>query len=316
MRAFISYSHKDEEYLERLHTHLAQLKRDGLIHTWTDESISPGGNIEKEISTSLSESELFIALLSPDYINSNYCYEKEFEAALKMHEEGKLIIIPIILEPCDWLTTPFKVFKAMPKDGKPISNWSNSNTAFLGVIQGIRSLMEGHKAEVVVASQSKKPETNSRSYKVQKDFDTIEKMEFVETGFKELRLHLRNYIDEVLNLENIKARILVNDDESFKCVIVNKNKIATEAKLMLTKTDGKPQIGIQSYTGSDFSINCSIDQGNRGNEHFSFNLELDEYNMYWTMGGYSFKGGSRKLSVKEIADIIWEKWLKSIGIDF
>jgi hypothetical protein len=39
MKAFISYSHKDSNYLERLKVHLTQMKRDGLITDWTDEEI-------------------------------------------------------------------------------------------------------------------------------------------------------------------------------------------------------------------------------------------------------------------------------------
>ena len=37
MKAFISYSHKDETALDRLHVHLKQLERDGKLESWTDE---------------------------------------------------------------------------------------------------------------------------------------------------------------------------------------------------------------------------------------------------------------------------------------
>jgi hypothetical protein len=133
MEAFISYSHNDEIILERLHKHLAQLQRDNLLRAWSDHDILAGGSLDSEISGALEKSQLFIALLSPDYIASNYCYEKEFETALKMQEEGRLIIVPIISDPCDWLSTPFKQFKALPKDGKPISEWDNANNALLFV---------------------------------------------------------------------------------------------------------------------------------------------------------------------------------------
>ena len=141
MKAFISYSHKDSSFLERLHTHLTQIKRDGKLTSWTDEMIPAGGAVNDHISNNLETSQIFIALLSPDYIASNYCYEKEFAKAIKMLEKGILIIIPIIVEPCDWLNTPFREFKALPKDGKAITDWSNENTAFLDVIQNLRKLI-------------------------------------------------------------------------------------------------------------------------------------------------------------------------------
>ena len=33
---FFSYSHKDEDLRDRLETHLAKLKREGIIETWHD----------------------------------------------------------------------------------------------------------------------------------------------------------------------------------------------------------------------------------------------------------------------------------------
>src|SRR6476620_9992146 len=101
MKAFISYSHQDSAMLEILHKHLAQLKRDGILSTWTDQEINPGGNLTTTINQALNSSNIFLALLSPDYIASRYCYEKEFATALEMEAQGNIIIIPIIVEPCD-----------------------------------------------------------------------------------------------------------------------------------------------------------------------------------------------------------------------
>ncbi len=75
MKAFISYSHQDSQMLDILHKHLAQLQREGVITTWTDREILGGQKLNSTISNELSHAELFVALLSPDYIASNYCYE-------------------------------------------------------------------------------------------------------------------------------------------------------------------------------------------------------------------------------------------------
>jgi hypothetical protein len=75
--AFLSYAHADEKALERLHKHLAMLKREGALVAWTDHAILPGTKFDGVISIQLSQSSLFIALISPDYLASRYCYEKE-----------------------------------------------------------------------------------------------------------------------------------------------------------------------------------------------------------------------------------------------
>ena len=74
MKAFISDSHNDSLSLELLHKHFKQMQRENLISTWTDNEIQGGGKLSASISKELESSNLFIALLSPDYLASNYCY--------------------------------------------------------------------------------------------------------------------------------------------------------------------------------------------------------------------------------------------------
>jgi hypothetical protein len=102
--AFISYAHADEKALERLHKHLAVLTREAKLLTWTDHAILPGTAFGGAIDAQLKQSNLFLALLSPDYLASRYCYDEEFQQALALAHVGAMRIVPIILEPCDWLS--------------------------------------------------------------------------------------------------------------------------------------------------------------------------------------------------------------------
>lgn len=312
MQAFISYSHNDNQMLEMLHKHLAQLQRDNIITTWTDSEIPVGGNLDKNISAALSQSELFIALLSPDYIASNYCYEQEFKNAIKMHEKGDIIIIPVVVEPCDWLSTPFKKFKAIPKDGKAVSTWQNINTAFLDVIQNIRKLIDTSKGEGQKASKEKEsPITFTRNYRVQKDFDSIEKLEHLERTFHEIKECIKRYIDEVIQLENIKARTLIDNDNVFQCMLINRNKIASEAQLKISITT--PTMRSRGFDTGAMEINYSIKEENRHNKIFS--LTFDEFHLFYIENNYfSTQRGKVELTAKDMADIIWKEWLESVGI--
>lgn len=142
MKAFISYSHKDEHYFKKLVAALAQMRRQGLMQEWTDNQIEAGDDFNQAISNELSSSELFIALLSADYLHSNYCYEKEFEKAQELAISQQLKIIPIICRPCDWKHTPFTDLKALPKDGKAISEWHNEDSAFFDVTEMLRTIIQ------------------------------------------------------------------------------------------------------------------------------------------------------------------------------
>lgn len=139
--AFISYCHADNAALGRLHIHFAPLKRDGILVTWSDHDILAGDPLDDVISEQLEGSQVFVALLSPDYLASTYCYDKEFARARQLAELGKMRIVPVILEPCDWTKSPFQKFKALPKDGRPISDYPNQNTAYLEVVNSLRDII-------------------------------------------------------------------------------------------------------------------------------------------------------------------------------
>jgi hypothetical protein len=47
---FISYSHKDEAWKDRLVTHLGVLQREGLLDTWDDRRIGAGDDREAELA--------------------------------------------------------------------------------------------------------------------------------------------------------------------------------------------------------------------------------------------------------------------------
>lgn len=121
MKVFISYSHEDEAILVRLHKHMSMLRREGLVSDWYDREILPGGEIDAEIMEKLESCDLFLPLVSADFLASDYCYEKEMQRALERHSEQEIRVIPIIVEPCDWQTSPLGALKAVPNDRTPRS---------------------------------------------------------------------------------------------------------------------------------------------------------------------------------------------------
>ncbi|HET6630751.1 MAG TPA: toll/interleukin-1 receptor domain-containing protein [Woeseiaceae bacterium] len=168
MKAFISYSHHDESALDRLHTHLAMLRREGRIVDWFDREILAGGVLDKEITKQLETCYLFLPLVSPEFLASNYCYETEMARALERHDAGEVRVVPIIIEPCDWTASPLRKLKALPKDGKPVAEWTNQNTAFLDVVTELRRIVSEDQVESssATASPSEVPMPEGRRYRI------------------------------------------------------------------------------------------------------------------------------------------------------
>jgi len=313
MKAFISYSHRDTQYLERLKVHLAQARRDSLISEWNDQEIKAGDNLDNHISEALLTSELFLALVSPDYIASNYCFEKEFQKAIKMQEEGKLTIVPIIVEPCEWQKTPFGKLKAIPKDGKPISEYTNQNNAFLNVVDELRRLLEVKPMVSLVADNignGLELPSAKRNYKVKKTFSGVDKVDFIEESFNKIVTYFKASIAEINDVENIQAKLLKLDDNSFTCLISNRANLKDSYLTVSIVDDRQMSFGDLHYSFSEQISENSIQMDKL------FNVSFDDYDIYWKNHDlYGFRQNNDvQLTSANVAEIIWNNFIEQVGI--
>jgi hypothetical protein len=160
IRIFVSYSHVDTATRDKLETHLAALKRDG-VSTWYDGDLQAGDALDTNIARALRQSHLFIALLSPDYIASNYCWKLEYLRAMNRRARGTLRVVAVVVRPCDWKATTAAGFRLLPTDGKPVSRWRSHDQALLDVTQGVRKVVQAIRKDPAIA----KPPAASRAVK-------------------------------------------------------------------------------------------------------------------------------------------------------
>jgi hypothetical protein len=309
--AFISYSHVDENVLNRLHVHMANLIRDNVISSWSDHEILAGANLDNDINYALSNSDIFLAIVSPDYLSSNYCYEKEFKTALEIQKQGKLLIVPIIAQPCDWKSSPFGKMKAIPKDGKPISEWTNENMAYLNVVDELRKLLSKSNFFTNATLASPADKTNAgRNYKLKRDFDPIDILNFKEESFEKIKAYFKDSLEEISSVEQIQARFVKNEQNSFTCVISNRAKIGSVAYINVgIISESLFGRGDLSYSFSENSQVNSLDQ--------TFSIEHDEFKLFWSQSNsYHFRQRDEKLSANIIAENLWIQFIEKVGISF
>src|SRR5690348_3042969 len=99
IKIFFCYAHEDELFLDKLKKYLSPLQRQGLIDVWYDRDISAGQEWEPELIKHLNKAQIILLLISPDFMNSDYCYSIEMKRAIKRHEHREATIIPVILRP-------------------------------------------------------------------------------------------------------------------------------------------------------------------------------------------------------------------------
>ena len=97
---FISYSHKDREYLERLLIHLKPLEKEGLIDVWADTRLRAGDQWCTEIEQALDRASVAILLVYADFLASDFISENELPPILRKAQGQGTRIIPVIVKPC------------------------------------------------------------------------------------------------------------------------------------------------------------------------------------------------------------------------
>lgn len=127
--------------MKRLATHLAGLRREGLISDWHDRMITAGEEWRHAIDDGLEAADYVLLLITPGFLASDYCYSTEMERALKKHQEGHGLVIPVIVRPTDWQHTRLGSLRALPRDGKPVVEWASKDRAWLNVVAGLRDIM-------------------------------------------------------------------------------------------------------------------------------------------------------------------------------
>ena len=142
VKIFISYAHRDDSYRSELVKHLRIFEREGSAEIFDDRQIPPGSKWATEIDLKLEEAHIILFLLSADFIDSNYCYNKEMTRALELHELGQATVIPIVVRACLWNRTPLCEYQVLPSGAKPVEQWKYHDEAWADVAKGISSIVK------------------------------------------------------------------------------------------------------------------------------------------------------------------------------
>lgn len=145
-RVFLSYSHQNTHWLNRLRVHLAGLKHGKFIEDWTDQEILPGEKWDDRIKKQIEKADIFIMLLSADFTASRYIMEVELPAIQNRIKEIGGHMVYILTEPYDiGAIQSLSEKEIIPKDEneqlKAISMWSNHEQALEKVAKKIRELV-------------------------------------------------------------------------------------------------------------------------------------------------------------------------------
>ena len=99
---FISYSHADEAWKDRLVTHLTVLERQGLLDLWDDRRIGVGEDWRREIEQAIDGASVAVLLVSADFLTSQFTLDEQMPRLLQRRDKEGLRVFPVVVRPCAW----------------------------------------------------------------------------------------------------------------------------------------------------------------------------------------------------------------------
>jgi tetratricopeptide (TPR) repeat protein len=120
---FISYSHRDESWKNRLLPQLHALEQAGIgMRVWHDRKIDGGDQWYPEIQEAMANAAVGVLLISPDFLASGFITKEEVPYLIERQEKHGMLLIPVLVRKCPWKAHRWLADRQMvPRDGKCVA---------------------------------------------------------------------------------------------------------------------------------------------------------------------------------------------------
>jgi hypothetical protein len=210
-KIFISYSKHDIQHKEMLLKQLSGL-RDRII-TWNDRDIQAGEEWDERIKAELHKADVVLYLVSANSMATDYIQKDELPLIENRCQKGQCVLVPIIVDFCDWQEQGFAKYNALPEKGIPVTDkkhWDNENQAWLSVITEIKRII---RFELAVPPQ--------QPYLSHYADDIVIHAAANDLNFAEtFRIELQKHLAAKLGGFKFRLRLQTNNDDFSQAAIV------------------------------------------------------------------------------------------------
>lgn len=141
---FVSYSHKDKKWLERLNTSLGAIERFTGIKAWSDSLILTGKDWNDEISKALSSAKVAVFLVTDNFLSSQFIQENEMNYFFEVNKNQKIPIVWIAISSSIYDVTPLQNIQCANNPTVPLDTLSEAeqNIEIIKICKKILELMK------------------------------------------------------------------------------------------------------------------------------------------------------------------------------
>ncbi|MCF8244716.1 MAG: SUMF1/EgtB/PvdO family nonheme iron enzyme [Saprospiraceae bacterium] len=174
-KIFIAYAREDAHLLEKLRKPLNVLRRNGHCDIFFDGEIVPGERWDKRLKDELHQADIYILLVTDDFLDSDYINDVELPKALDKEKEGKAKVVPIILRPCMWQYTLLKEFQVVLYEGKPIE----PSGGYVHAVEQVARVIEGRNETLRLEREASERRLEEARQKAKADLIQNQTVKFV-----------------------------------------------------------------------------------------------------------------------------------------
>jgi hypothetical protein len=158
LRLFLSYSHDDRKKQELFRKNLMALENDGYITFWGDPNIKAGMEWRPEIDRELEKMDVFVGLLTTNFVTSGFIQRVEFKRALERRRTDEVKLWMVVVDDRRIDGTPFEPFQLLKPKGRAVSQYKNLQAGFDAV--------EAELHRLVIDFWNSRPDTNEIQVRV------------------------------------------------------------------------------------------------------------------------------------------------------
>ena len=143
----VSYSHKDQRWLERLEIALKPLIQNGAIDLWSDRRISPGKEWRLEIEEALCSTRVALLLVSQSFLASDFITKYELPRLLEFAKTKGVKILWIAASACLYENSGVANYQALNDPDRPLDSLRSSTLSreLVRIAEKIKTAMKNQQ---------------------------------------------------------------------------------------------------------------------------------------------------------------------------
>ncbi|GLV60959.1 hypothetical protein KDH_77770 [Dictyobacter sp. S3.2.2.5] len=145
----VLYAAEDAFWLNVFEGSLNGLQQDGVIAGWECSDVSTRSVRSAEGRNDgwyREGDELVCVLISQHFFASEFSDGLEMEQLLERHEDGELVLVPILLHDIDWRRTSFSLLRMLGEQAPYAVRWSSALHDFVALPEAIQRATELYSA--------------------------------------------------------------------------------------------------------------------------------------------------------------------------